>query len=356
MQSKRRVLYLFGVFILVFGFFIFAILRPSEEAVAMEELAHCTDVASVKANWEKYNRDLVDLDPEARKQSEYFNQVIEKLNSFRLRKKEEKEIMSWLPPRTENLNIVLVPDLSYRIKDAESNPGQVSHDTSLLNHIYHSFQEKTKRKNDSKDFLLVDVSDNGQAQGSFQAIADDLVFDLSKNKGNNRQYFKKAGDRFSSNIARLYNTALQQKVTGADYVNYFSDVLPRRVKRSTLADRFRNILFIITDGYLELNGPNGSIISVSPSAKARKEFCLNSRFELKFPAATMDKEYADLEVYLLEVNIRKGENNCDKLVLEKWWAGWLGAMNVKNVEDGFFFSRENALSVSQQQIDDILKN
>jgi hypothetical protein len=78
-----------------------------------------------------------------------------------------------------SLNIIVIPDLSRRITDTIENPKQIENDLVVLNTIWSSFVEYSKLKQDTKDKLIVDVTDIDQAKGQFSSIANQLQFDLS---------------------------------------------------------------------------------------------------------------------------------------------------------------------------------
>ena len=103
---------------------------------------------------------------------------------------------------------------------------------------------------DSKDRLLIDVTDGGQAGGNFRVIANNMIFDLSGHRDKvNLLYFNKQGHKYEDNIDSLYKLA--KHPLGADYREYFCRNLKQHIKPNTLFDDYRNVMVIITDGYLE---------------------------------------------------------------------------------------------------------
>ncbi|WP_205514468.1 hypothetical protein [Longitalea arenae] len=206
----------------------------------------------------------------------------------------------------------------------------------------------------SKDRLLVDIADPEQGQGQFKTIADSLLFDLSdfKNKSN-RLYFGSARNKFECNIKQLYDLA-KKRTTGANYAYYFSEKLPSRIKKSTLTDDYRNILIIITDGYLELSRKDGGKTSISPAHDALIEYSLKGNSSsFQYPRQTIDLTFPDLEVYLLEVNERKSGQGIDFKGLKKWWTEWFKSMNIKNADENFIFRRQDAISFSIKEVQSI---
>ena len=86
--------------------------------------------------------------------------------------------------------MIVIPDLSRRITDTLNNPSQIEHDKTVFKAVWNTFVEYSKLKQDSKDRIIVDVTDIEQARGQFGNIANQLQFDLSTHSGkSNRLYF-----------------------------------------------------------------------------------------------------------------------------------------------------------------------
>lgn len=349
MKGKiKPLIYLAGV-IAVFMIFIYALAKPSTSSKAAKEIEPCLTVEAVKTIWDKYQNDLI--------VDEDFQQIVrDKLTSFELKQSEIKEIKKWLPSKTQNLNIILVPDLSFRINDEKNNPEQIRNDTALLNSVYQLFERKVRLKMSSKDRLVVDIADPDQGQGQFKSIADSLVFDLEdfKNKSN-RLYFNSVKGKFESNVKQAYDLA-KQKTTGANYAYYFANKLSSRIKKSTLNDDYRNIVILVTDGYLEVTVDGGKTASISPATdQLRKYYETNNSSTFKYPSETYDFKFPETEVYLFEVNERQSGQGKDYRGLKKWWTEWFKSMEIKNTDEDFIFRRQESINLSKKNLESILK-
>lgn len=346
--NKKSLIYLLA-FVAIFALFIFILLRPSTQSKAIKEINTCANTEDVKATWYKYRTELSDDD-------DFCQAARDKLTSFNLKQTEITEIKKWLPSKTKNLNVIVVPDLSLRIKDTANNPDQIKNDTALLNKIWSSFKNNVRLKMNTKDRLLIDVADPSQAQMKFKSFADNLLFDLSdhKNKTNRLFFTNDIQTKFSNNISQLYTVASQQ-TSGADYVYYFTEKLPTRIKKSTLDDDYRNILLIITDGYLEIQR-GGSVISISPTPAMLKQYCSSGVLNYSLPTQTMDATYPNLETYLFEINERQSGKGCDYRGLRKWWTEWFKSMKISNANEDFFFRRQDAMNLTQKQIETIFSH
>ena len=184
--------------------------------------------------YEHYKFDLLENDENGNKivAREFQDAARDKLNSFNLNDEEIKKCLKWLPPSQTSVNIIVIPDLSRRIIDTINNPNQISNDIFVLNTIWHSFVDYSKLKQDTKDRLIVDVTDIDQAKGQFGEIANELQFDLSTHKGkSNRLYFTPDKDKqFERSIETMYSSA-KDKPLGADYRFYFRRYLPNLLKK-----------------------------------------------------------------------------------------------------------------------------
>jgi hypothetical protein len=269
--------------------------------------------------------------------------------------------------------LIIVPDLSLRIIDTINNPDQVKNDTTLLNAIWQNFVSQTKLKMDSKDRLVLDVTDEGQAGGSFRTVANDLIFDLSENHGkSNRLYFDKVGNRFNQNVSKLYSLASKQPI-GADYHYYFEQRLPKNIKKSTLKDNYRNILVIITDGYLESQNAQRTGIWAYTGTFAERNFVsnqlrsgksYNEALSVLKPIPDCTTHFPDLEILVIEVNQRTSRSEQEKIdigtvndftIMKSQWTNWFKLLGVKNAKSEFFMRRNDATQITQKQIAEFLK-
>lgn len=364
-KKTRNPLYLLLTFLAVFILFIYFITRPSLQTIAIRELQTCFNSEDVKLCWRKYKTELS-------QDAGFVSEIRNKLASFNLSDKDIQTCKRWLPPSPTSINLIVVPDLSNRIIDTINNPDQVKNDTILLNAIWKNFVSQVRLKMDSKDRLVLDVTDEDQAGGSFRTIANQLIFDLSEHQNkSNRVYFDNVGDRFSQNVARLYSLA-SKKPLGADYHYYFEQRLPKLIKKSTLKDNYRNILLIITDGYLESEDKKRTGIwaytgtfkqrtNVSNQLKNGKSY--TEALSLIKPIPDCPTHFSDLEVLVIEVNPRtkrsvheRHDNGTvhDFTIMKSLWSNWFRMIGIKNTESEFFIRRNDATDITIKQIEEFL--
>lgn len=367
-MKKRnfRPIYLTIGFFAVFATFIYLLIRPSGESLAIDDLKNAGNIADVHSSWDKYKNDLSDDET-------YLTEVRNKLNSFHPTDQQTQACLTWLPKPPESLNLIVVPDLSGRINDETNNPGQTSNDTLLLNQIWRSFELVSRLKMNSGDRLIVDVAGGNQAAGQFRSVADQLIFDLAQFKDkSNKLFFQARHGQFQTHIAELYNLA-QQKPQGADYWSYFNHDLKRNIRPSTLFTSYRNLLIILTDGYLEAQTKEATGTALYTGSYGQRLFVFN---KLRAGSSVTDAisgitpimdcsdHFKDLEVLVLEVHPRHQLSiqeprdpgtPRDFDILRKLWTDWFKKLEVKNADDDFFNERLDATDLSKQKIKDFIQ-
>jgi hypothetical protein len=365
-KDKKPLYILVGTFIF-FGIFIYLLTRPSLQSKAIEQVQVCSNVNDVKSLYERYKFDLLETDDNGNKivALEFQDAVRNKLNSFQLSDEELTKCLEWIPPTKTSLNVIIIPDLSRRITSPE-NPNQIENDILVLNTIWSSFVEYSKLKQDTKDKLMVDVTDIEQAKGQFSSIANELQFDLSSHKGkSNRLYFTDEKNiQFQKAVNNLYMSA-KGKPLGADYIFYFRRYLVNHLKKPTLYDNYINKVIIITDGYLELekkqdygNGSrwdyteiNSQLYSSINIGNIKNTI---TSLSLNIPKLNnIDLKYTDILV--CEVNERKTGKTKDFEILKTYWEDWFERMNA-NPSKIKFIQREQANDITKKRIDEFFKN
>lgn len=356
-KSRKPVYVLVGV-LLFFGGFTLFLIRPSTKSKGLRELETSFSKKDIELVWHKYKADLY-------QDEDFLYAVRKKLSDLDLTEKEVAECIHWLPPAPTSLNLIIVPDLSRRITDTINNPDQIANDLFVLRALWKSFADFSKLKQDTKDKLIVDVTDIDQAKGQFRAVANALQFDLSTHKGkSNRLFFNEAMDtQFETSINKMYRLA-KSRPLGADYRFYFRRYLINHLKKPTLFDNYTNRLVIITDGYLE---PESKLAETriygygdkknEYSAILRHAVEVGNILEvitknkLNIPAVKID--LSGTEVLICEVNERAAGKGYDFEILKTYWEDWFKRMNVKKL---VFIQREQASDVTAKNVGEFISN
>jgi hypothetical protein len=343
MKGNRKPLVVLLVFIIIFASFIWIITRVGDDQIAINEVKKINDIESLKEVWHK-NDNL------STKQKEKLSKAIrEKVSTINANDDEIANVFSWLPPNTNNLNIIIIPDLSVRTADAKS---QIDYDTTLISYIWNSFENSTKRKTKSKDRFVVQVTDECQAQGEFKNFADNLVFDVSESKeANTSLYFSKNRSRLNRNLKGLYRVAENLPPVANNFIPYFNNRLVHHLKKSTLEDRYRNIVFILTDGYMEeMNCNRTAKLNEWTPIQNLNSFASN-RDNITFKYPTMGSKFPELEVYVFEIDSHSNHEDG----IKHWWESWLKSMDIKASADSNIFPHTPSKSQWKSKIENIIK-
>ncbi|MDA3613770.1 hypothetical protein [Polluticaenibacter yanchengensis] len=355
--KDKKPIYILSGLIVFFGIFIYFITKPSLLNTAIDKIQISNNINDVKILFERYKFDLLETDELGNKivSPEFQNAARNKIQSFNPGEDEIADCIKWLPPAKSHINIIVIPDLSKRIVDHENNPDQVKNDSLVLNTIWQSFVEYSKFRQDTKDRLIVDVTDKYQANGQFSKIANNLQFDLSSHKGkSNRLYFTKDKDlQYTQAIDSLYKYGIS-KTSGADYPHYFERYLIHHLKKPTLFENYINKVIIITDGYLEIGG-NKIYTNLIPELKKSPSISytkkLIDKLELNIPTGIIDLSNTD--ILICEVNERKSGKKVDLEILYAYWENWFEKMNARKK---LIIQREQATDLTKDKIKAFLKN
>lgn len=224
----------------------------------------------------------------------------------------EKSAAEKAEPKPLNLSVFL--DLSDRIA-REMVPSQTSRDSMIINELI--------------DIFINDCVNNGKiirSKNHFQiffhpapknteiaTLASGLNIDLSSTDVKDKKAkLKGMKDIFSNNISQIYNSTLVDKEwLGSDIWAFFSD---KKVDNQCIRKGYRNILVILTDGYL-FYSPN--------KRQEGNAYSYILPQTLKNPNSSLIVKrngLEDLEVLLLEVNPYTPIDRDSLIkVLERWF-------------------------------------
>ena len=231
------------------------------------------------------------------------------------------------------LNISVYLDLSDRLT-RNLTPSQTDRDTAIINHLIDIFindcinDKIINSKNHFQIFFYPSPNNSQIAQ-----LARGLNLDMSKcDIKSKKKELMEMKQRFQNNLSQIYSDALdQQKWVGSDIWGFFSN---KEVDKLCIRKGYRNILVILTDGYLyhvDNKVQDGNAYSyILPQTLAIDNSSL----------ITKRDNLSNLEVLMLEVNPYVPTQH-DKLVsvLEDWFKD----MGVKK-----FVVSETALPVNTE--------
>lgn len=232
------------------------------------------------------------------------------------------------------LNISVYLDLSDRLT-RNLNPTQMERDTAIINHLI--------------DIFISDCINNGKILNSknhFQVffypapnssqiaqLARSLNVDLSKTELKQKKVeLMEMKTRFQTNLSQIYDDAMEEgKWVGSDIWGFFSN---KEVDKLCVRDGYRNLLVILTDGYLfhaDNKVKEGNAYS----------YVLPQTLEIADASLIVKRRgLSNIEVLMLEVNPYNPKQR-DKLtsILENWF---------RDMEVGKFVVSETALPVNTE--------
>lgn len=244
----------------------------------------------------------------------------------------------------KNLNISILLDLSDRIdtiKNKNESMEFYKRDVGYLESIADAFSNKIKYKksrhlNDKIQLYFDPEPLNSQ----INTLSNELKIHVTRDNGT-LEYINSVTDKYSSGALKIYRQALNDsKYVGSDTWGFFKN----KVQDYCVDKDYRNILVIITDGYIFYEGSNlneGNLSTYITPQKIRSKGLNTSNWRKtieteKHGFIPIDQDLSDLEVLVLGVSPSNSKNNFyDYDVLKKYWSDWLFGMGVK--ENNFEF-------------------
>lgn len=210
------------------------------------------------------------------------------------------------------LNISIFLDLSDRLTRS-MEPSQMSRDTAIIGYIADYFKAHTlgpqilQSKNSIKIFFYPTPHSSDIA-----TLASELSVNLEQYKGKDKRIvLEKMKTKFQNNLTQIYIKTISEKNwIGCDIWDFFSS---KKVDSQCIKKDARNILIILTDGYLFAENnkikEGNSYSYILPQTLQQKDASL----------IVKRKGLDNLEVRILEVNPYTKEQGYKMVpILEKW--------------------------------------
>ncbi|MPS74218.1 MAG: hypothetical protein E2590_13880 [Chryseobacterium sp.] len=234
----------------------------------------------------------------------------------------------------KNLNISILIDLSDRI-DPEKYPNPsmeyYQRDLEYIKAIKTAFIDHIKNKKVIQLDDQMQIFFNPEPSGSeINDFAKQLKVSFDKNTS--KENIKIVDEKYSSLPTKIYQSAIQDKeYVGSDIWGFFKN----KVKDYCIKDKHRNILFILTDGYMfhkDSKFSEGNKTSYL-TPELVKSLQLKTSY---FKAKIQDKSYGfikandgleNLEVIVIGINPEKG-NPFEGDVIKTYWENWFEEMKI----------------------------
>jgi hypothetical protein len=249
--------------------------------------------------------------------------------------------------KEKQLNISVLIDLSNRIDPSKSNkqPNQAERDISIINVLTSAIKKNIVAHGTFRANAKINVYFHPEPNDQrIRDIADKLS--VSWTSGNNMDQarlnkinYLKLDSNFSSGLKQIYSIASATSYyPGSDTWRFMKDEV--KMKCIEEDSSYRNILVILTDGYLyykdgrEQDGPNryNYIERTMPHFNRFRNTASLNEFESKnYGLIPANKSLGKLEVLVMEVSPEEGFPQ-DFDIIKKYWCKWLGEMGVKHAE------------------------
>ena len=262
-------------------------------------------------------------------------------NAGQVNNKHELQENSGIKAIDKQLNITILLDLSDRIEPTKypNSPEHYERDIEVVNYFTELFKKDMGSKGAfmAKGKMKVIFSPR-PSDSEIDNIASQLSVDLSKTKSTKakKEIFDKVSENFKKSLSRIYSKTIESKrYPGSDIWRFFkNDVKDYCLEEDNI---YRNILVLITDGYLyhenstDKNGNRSTFLS--PKSIVTNGL-RNINWKEKFNSqdygyiSTRD-DLSNLDVLVLEINpLEKYKNDED--IIREYLGKWFTEMNVNS--------------------------
>lgn len=237
-----------------------------------------------------------------------------------------------------NINVSILIDLSDRI-DPATNPNPTmqyfQRDIEYIKAIEKGFLDHIK----SKKIITYD----DQMQVFFNPEPSDPKINeftkelkVSFDKNTPKEYFASAEKKYAEIPSYIYQSAIKDgNYVGSDIWEFFKN----KVKDYCIKDDRRNILFILTDGYMyhentkfaEGNKTSYLTWKLIKSNNLTTSDFKNTIEKNRYGFVKANDNLSNLEVIVLGINPEKG-NPFEEAVIKEYWENWFKEMKIKNYQ------------------------
>lgn len=239
----------------------------------------------------------------------------------------------------ENLNVSILLDLSDRISPKlHPNPTMeiAERDVKYINSVSNAFlthiKSKKVRQINDKIQLYFEPEPSNQ---KINNISSKLKFEISRQNAS-LDLLEDIDRIYSSLPKEIYDLAIEDNnYVGSDTWSFLKD----KVEDYCIADGYRNILVILSDGYIYHK--DGKIKDGNMSTYITTKYLNNNNLKgvnweekytkNKFGLIPANSDLSNLEILVLGVNPNKG-NPYELEIIKKFWSDWFDEMKVAKYE------------------------
>ena len=239
----------------------------------------------------------------------------------------------------ENYNVSILLDLSDRISlKKNSNPTMeyYQRDLGYIKSVSEAFTEHVRSKRvrqiDDKMQLFFNPE---PLNPEINSISKNLRIEMNKNNVT-KDFLNSINSSYSDQTAKIYDLALKDNnYIGSDIWGFFEN----KVKDQCIDEEYRNILVIITDGYMfhENTKVNEGNLTTYITSELIRRYGLNTpdwdkkMHNQKFGFIKAGDNLSNLEILVLGINPNT-KNPYEEKVLRAYWNNWLSEMKVERFD------------------------
>lgn len=253
-------------------------------------------------------------------------------------KNEEKET-SVKSSVSENYNISILVDLSDRIS-LKKNPNPTmeiyQRDLGYIKTVSEVFTQhlKSKRMRQIDDKMQLFFNPEPK-NPEINSISKQLRITVNKDNAS-KEFLNSINDTYAAKTSKIYESAIKDdKYIGSDIWNFFDS----KVQDQCIDKGYRNILIILTDGYMFYEGTqikDGNLSNYLTPQLIKQNGLNTNDWQKKFEDKKLgfikiDKDLSNLEVLVLGINPSKN-NPYEEKVIKEYWRKWLSEMKIKHFE------------------------
>lgn len=252
-------------------------------------------------------------------------------------------------------NYVVLLDLSDRLL---ARADQAQRDQAVIRMIFDHFATKVRQERliGSKDCFQVMVAPQKRMPLDPVHVQERFVVDMaSLHIREKKSALRSMNEKLDSLLRLTYAEAIHSPraddYEGADLWQVFNELLPAMARRDT-EDSVRNLLFVITDGYLDFETGRYTFVEGNRYTHSRflgklrrsgwREKMDSEGYGLLPPSVN---RYPDWEVAILEVAPKVSFLE-EYALLSQMWEDWLGAMKISRQ----LIVQQEALSQTERRV------
>ena len=150
------------------------------------------------------------------------------------------------------------------------------------------------------------------------------------------KYLNSINSNYASQTSKIYESAIKDdNYIGSDIWSFFEN----KVKDQCIDDKYRNILVVLTDGYMFYEDTRiieGNLTTYITPELIRKNGLNNKDWNEKlknknYGFIKANDDLSNLEVLVLGINPNKS-NPYEEKVIRMYWSNWLSEMKVKRFD------------------------